>query len=57
VVVEVSVFVLSPEIEDRGKVDVETGRSTKRPTSEFLSSSGSQKKIGHAFYFLLLQLQ
>jgi hypothetical protein len=31
--VEVSLFVLSPEIEDRDGVEVATGRSTKRPTT------------------------
>jgi hypothetical protein len=29
--VEVSLFVLSPKIEDRDEVEVATGRSTKRP--------------------------
>jgi hypothetical protein len=38
--------VLSPEIEDRDEVEVETGQSTKRPSTvnTNLSSSGSQKK-------------
>jgi hypothetical protein len=29
----VSIFVLSPEIEDRDEVEVATGRSTKRPST------------------------
>jgi hypothetical protein len=32
--VEVSLFVLSPEIEDRGEGEVATGRSTKRPSTK-----------------------
>jgi hypothetical protein len=31
--VEVSVFVLSPDIEDRDGVEVATGRRTKRPST------------------------
>jgi hypothetical protein len=31
--VEVSLFVLNPEIEDRDEVEVATGRSTKRPST------------------------
>jgi hypothetical protein len=31
--VEVSLFVLSPDIEDRDEVKVATGRSTKRPST------------------------
>jgi hypothetical protein len=31
--VEVSLFVLSPEIEDRDEIKVATGRSTKRPSA------------------------
>jgi hypothetical protein len=31
--VEVTLFVLSPGIEDRDEVEVATGRSTKRPSS------------------------
>jgi hypothetical protein len=44
--VEVSLFVLSPEIEDRDEAEIATGRSTKRPSTlnTILSSSGSQKK-------------
>jgi hypothetical protein len=52
---------LSPEIENRDEIEVRhelnylflsTGRSTKRPSTlndiyTILSSSGSQKKIGH----------
>jgi hypothetical protein len=49
--------VLRPEIEDRGEVEVETGRSTKRPTLNFYLQGDHKKKIGHEFYFLLLQLQ
>jgi hypothetical protein len=52
---------LSPEIEDRGEVEVATGRSTKTPTLNdmyyFIFKRITKKKFGHDFYFLLLQLQ
>jgi hypothetical protein len=36
--VEVSFFVLSSEIEDRGEGEVTTGRSTKRPFKSYKDS-------------------
>jgi hypothetical protein len=53
--VEVSFFVLIPEIEDRDEVEVATGRNTKRPTLNTYYYL-SQKK-NELIYFLLLQLQ
>jgi hypothetical protein len=60
----VSLFVLSPEIENCDEVEVGNWAKHKKTFySEsymytILSSSGSQKKIGTKFiYFLLLQLQ
>jgi hypothetical protein len=35
----VSLFVLSKEIEDRDKVEVATGRSTKRPSTAIADSN------------------
>jgi hypothetical protein len=61
----VSLFVLSPEIEDRDEVEVATGRSTRRPSAlnDILFSSGSQKKsnmnsfIYFSFTAITLKLQ
>jgi hypothetical protein len=52
-----SLFVVSPEIEDRDEVEVATWQSTKRPStlndiSILFSSSGSQKKFGHELTYL-----
>jgi hypothetical protein len=59
----VSLFVLSPEIEDRDEVEVDKWAKQKTPstltdipTYTILSSSRSQEKIRHELiYFLLLQ--
>jgi hypothetical protein len=57
----VSLFVLSPEVEDRYEVEVVTGRSTKRPSTLndismlFYLQADHKKKIGHELIFFLLQ--
>jgi hypothetical protein len=47
----VSLFVVSPEIEDRDEVEVATGRSTKRPSAlndiYYVIFKRIKKKIGH----------
>jgi hypothetical protein len=45
----VSLFVVSPEIQDRHKVEVATGRSTKRLTSVYLV-----KMTAQSFRFLVV---
>jgi hypothetical protein len=55
----VSLFVLSPEIENRDEVEVATGRSTKRPTLNdvsYLQADHKRKSDTHLFIFLFLQL-
>jgi hypothetical protein len=55
-----SLFVLTPEIEDRDQVEVATGRSTKRPSTlndiYYFIFKQITNKIGYGLiYFLELQ--
>jgi hypothetical protein len=56
----VSLFVLSPEIEDRDEDEVATGRSAKRPSILndilFYLQAHQKKKIEHELIYLFIDL-